>query len=713
MKFTLLDTLVFVIYIAATILFAMWMGSRKGAKSADGFFRADKQLPWYVVGASIISAGVSSEQFIGTVGIAYLYGMALANWQWGAVIVYTLVIFVFLPYYMRGNVTTMPEFLERRFNTACRRIYAAVSIISMVFVLLGVTMLAGAKALNVLFPDQISLTTGIILLAVASATYSVYGGLLSSVWADFIQYIVLMTGGIIVGVYSLFYAGGLTNLLDAMPEKAIMLYNAEHEVIPWFGLLALFFSVGIWYNCANQVIVQRFLGARSEWDARMGVIMAGFSMAIFPLLIVVPGVAAFYLFHDQISDGDKSWPYLVKAMLPNGLVGVVLAGLASSVLGTLAAVANSAATIFAYDIYKPVLRKSAPDRELFLTGRIASGLFFFFGVIVAIYLAGRTTSIFIMIQTAFSYMAAPIAAVFVVGILWKGATARAATIAMIAGFLAIYPVVTILFPKTMLAPYNSFPHHTFAVFLLTIVLTVLLSPFTQRKTDVELAGVIWDKSALQLPESERKLNRGIRDFRLWWALMMITIGTLYVVTYARANRTDWLEGEKLQYTIEGDGSARIQPRSEMKNFTMWTNSAQLLFTAAIPGDAIELKIPAEKAGPHRIAAVITKGPGYGSFNVKVNGKPATISHSVTVSKPGRKRYEVEKRNTLVYNADTSVSMALLGAETGRYVVDRIELGIFELSEGINRVQFQLDSNTTVSNTMIGIDQVIVTPVLED
>lgn len=711
MKITLLDTFVFFLYIVGSVVFAMWMGSRKGSKSAGSFFKADKQLPWYVVGASIISAGVSSEQFIGTVGIAYLYGMALSNYQWGAPIVYTILIFVFLPFYMRGNVTTMPEFLERRFNTTCRRIYALVSIISMVFVLLGVTMFAGAKALNVLFPESISLTTGILILAIASAAYSVYGGLLSSVWADFIQYIVLMVGGIIVGIYSIHYCGGINNLLDAMPEKAIMLYSSEHEVLPWFGILALFFSVGLWYNCANQVIVQRFLGSRSEWDARMGVIMAGFSMAIFPLLIVIPGIAAFYLFHDQIGDGDRAWPYLVKSMLPSGLVGIVLAGLASSVLGTLAAVANSAATIFTYDIYQPLFRKQAPEKELFRTGRIVSALFFLIGVLVAISLVGRTTPIFVMIQTAFSYMAAPIAAVFLVGILWKGATSRAATIALIVGFLSIYPVVVYLFKIPLLVRYNSFPHHTFTVFVLTILLVVVLSFFTKRKSAAELKGVLWNKSALSLPEEERALNRGIRDFRLWWALMILVIAGLYILTYSRANHTRWLEGEKQPYKVIGTGTARVQHREELKNFTMWTNSSQLLVTPAAPGESVSLTITAKAQGPHKISTVVTRGPEYGNFIATVNGTTATIVHRVTAPADSNPFKVAEKQST-IYDANTSRTASEYGALPERHVVDRLQLGTFDLTKGNNTLTFTA-ADTTAKPGLIGIDQVIITPAKED
>jgi SSS family solute:Na+ symporter len=710
MTFGILDTLVFVAYIVFTVAFAMWMGSRgKGGQSADGYFKADKQLPWYVVGASIISAGVSSEQFIGTVGIAYLYGMAVANYQWAAPIVYTILIFVFLPYYMRGNVTTMPEYLERRFNSACRRIYAGVSIVSMAFVMLGVIMYAGAKAMNVLFPG-LSVTWGILILAGAAGAYSVYGGLLSSVWADFVQYVVLMVGGITVGVYSLHYSGGIENLLDAMPEKAIMLYDARHEVIPWFGLLATVFSVGIWYSCANQLIVQRFLGARSEWDARMGVIMAGFSMAIFPLLVVIPGIAAFYIFHDQLSDGDKAWAYLVQSMLPTGLVGVVLAGLTSSILGTLAAVVNSSSTIFTYDVYKPLIRKNAPDSELFLTGRISATAAMAIGIITALIFAKTGGSVFVQIQTAFSYMAAPIAAVFLVGILWKGATPAAATASLLLGFASLPLVVFWIFPKTFLAPYSSFPHHTFMVFVFSILCVIVISFFTQPKSDAELKGVIWESSALRVPEAERPLNRGLRDFRLWWILMVLTIATLWGLTYSRADHTKWLEAERLNYQVTG-GSATLQKRSSVKNFNLWTGSGsqQVLFKPQQPGGSITFDLPVKEAGVYRIAAVVTKAPGYGSFSASVNGTSSTIHYNVTLPGKEPKTFNVEHRSAPVFAADTANAPDLIHSVTGQTVIDRIEMDPSQLKAGTNRVSFTLAGAATAGTGFIGVDQIIITP----
>jgi len=707
MKFGLLDTVVFVGYIVATILFAMWMGSRK--RSAAEFFKADKQLPWYAVGASIIAAGVSSEQFIGTVGIAYLYGMSVANYQWGAVIVYTILIFVFLPFYMRGNVTTMPEFLERRFNRTCRNIYAVVSIVGMVIAMLGGVMFAGAKALTVLFPS-VSIQMGILILAAAAATYTIYGGLLSSVWADLFEYVVLIVGGLLVTAYGLYYAGGIGTLLEAFPEKAILLYSAEHETIPWSGMLAAFFSVGVWYNCANQVIVQRFLGARSEWDARMGVVMAGFTMALFPLIVVVPGIAAFYLFHDQLSDGDQAWPFLVRQMLPVGLVGIVLAALAIGIIGTLSAIVISASTIFTLDLYKPLLRPQAGERELTHVGRFAMTAAMMVGIVIAFYMAALPAlTIFELIQTVFFYMAGPITAIFFVGILWKGATPIAGTLTLFIGFASIPLVRFIVFPKTFLAPYDSFPHHTFMVFVLSILCVIGISLFTRPKPEEELQGVIWDKSALRLPEDERARYGGIRDFRLWWAIMVLIIVGLYAYVNSRVNGATWFEAEKLNYKALG-GSAVAQPRKEVKDFNLWTGQGakQILFTATSNADALHITLPVTEAGRYRIAAMVTRGPSYGNFTATVNGTTATMTQiKTTAGGVGEPTYKVQRQQTTVYDANTSGTDGEFGAAGGRHVIDRVELGVFDLKAGDNNIVFNIANTISGSADRLGVDQIIL------
>ena len=544
MQLSLIDVVVFASYFLLVILLGFWVASRDTLKSAEEYFLARKKLPWYAVGASFISSNISTEHFIGMVGWSFLYGFAVAHWEWANFLTFSMLIWIFLPFYMRGNVATMPEFLERRFNRACRIIYALVSIVGMVIAMLGGVLYAGGQALNALFPS-IPVAQGILLIAVASSAYTIYGGQLSVAWTEFMQYCLLLIGGAVVTAYCLFHVEDPLGMIEAMPEKFIMFFPPTHEMIPWTGLVAGLFSVGIWYSCANQFMVQRCLGARSEWDARMGIVMAGFSKAIMPLLVVLPGVVGFYLFHDQLNNGDQTWPYLVRSFLPAGLVGLVMAGLASAIMSTVAAILNSSATILTIDIYRPLVNPAADDRTMKFTGRLIGTGIMVVGVAIALVFARTATPVFTLIQTVFFYVAAPIAAVFLIGILWPRTTSFAATWTLVIGFASVPAVKLGLFRLSALQPYDAFSHHTFVIFAISCGLLIMLSLISTPKSREELRGVIWTKSALKMPPEERALNRGWRSLGLWWGLMVLTILLLYGFVLSRSADTLWFEAEAL------------------------------------------------------------------------------------------------------------------------------------------------------------------------
>ena len=296
-----LDFILFAIYLAGNIALGLWVARRKTG-DARGYFLAGDRLPWYAIGGSIIASNISTEHFIGMVGIAYAAGMIVAQWEWGNWFTFTVLIWVFLPYFIRGGLYTMPEFLERRFNPTCRYLFAVCSLVLWITAQMSVVMLAGGKAMREMF--GVDPTVTILALALLAGSYTIYGGLISVAWTDFMQFIVMMIGGLVVAIVGLHQVGGLHQLMLAAPEKFKMVYPLTDKDWPWFGVLSLDISVGIWYNCTNQFIVQRCLGARSEWDARMGVIFAGFVKILMPLLIVVPGIVAFKLY-PGLSDPDS------------------------------------------------------------------------------------------------------------------------------------------------------------------------------------------------------------------------------------------------------------------------------------------------------------------------------------------------------------------------------------------------------------------------
>ncbi len=715
MNLTILDIAVLLSYFVGIILFGIIVAARSKTKSAADYFLASKKLPWYAVGASFIASNISTEHFIGMVGWGFLYGMAVANWEWANVVTFSILIWVFLPFYMRGNVSTMPEFLERRFNKTCRYIYATVMIIGLVIAMLGGVLFAGAKAINVFCP-QIELWMGILILAIAAGTYTIYGGLLSAVWADLLQYILLMIGGIIVTIFGVYYAGGVTNLFTDLPEKFIVFYPSTHEMVPWTGLVSGLFTVGLWYNCANQFMVQRCLGARSEWDARMGVVMAGFSKAVLPLMIVVPGIIAFYLFQDRISDGDQSWPFMVRQFLPMGLTGLVLAGLASAILSTLSAITNSSATIFTLDLYKEIINPNASDRQLHLVGRVSGAVVMIIGIIVGLIVAFfPTVTVFQFIQTVFFYLAPPIAACFLIGIIWRRATPAAAILTLIAGFAVYLPlVVFVIFPKIkFLSHYDNFMHHAFVVFIFSAITLVITSLFTRPKPLEELKGVIWTKSALHVGEGEKKRG-GFQSLGLWWLLMSATIISLYIYTNSRGSNTKLFEAEKTAYTITAGTQAKLQIRADLaktERFNLWTGSGQILFTPQKSGDQIVFELPAKKPGLYQIDAFITAGTDYGKFIVKVNDQNAIISYPITETSLVGKKYSVSHKQEQILDCKNLIySGNGIDAKdniTGLHVVRKISLGTFLIKTDSIKISF-IAADVTDKNSLIGIDKLLLT-----
>ena len=714
MTLSIVDLLVFCTYFIGVVIFAVSVSARSKTRgtSAD-FFLASKKLPWYAVGASFVASNISTEHFIGMVGWGFLYGMAVAQWEWANVVTLSLLIWVFLPFYMRGNVSTMPEFLERRYNKTCRYFYSSVMIIGLVIAMLGGVMYAGAKAMSVFFP-ALHPAFAVLILALAAGTYTVYGGLLSAVWADVVQYCLLMIGGLVVTIFGLYYCEGLGVLAAELPERFLVFYPATHEMIPWTGLVFGVFSVGIWYSCANQFMVQRCLGARSEWDARMGVIMAGFSKAILPLIVVVPGIIAFYLFQDRISDGDQAWPFMVNIWLPAGIAGLVLAGLASAIMSTLSAITNSSSTLFTLDLYKTLIRRNASDQELHLVARLSAAAAMTIGAGIALYLVFNTgASVFGLIQQVFFYMAPPIAAIFLVGILWRGATATAAVATLFTGFGVFLPFAKfVLFPGIdALRPYDNFMHHTFVTFIFSIMFLVVVSLFTRRKTDEELKGVIWTRSALGLLESEKAQNRGPRNLTVWWALMAVTIISLYIFTHLQGSGTLLIEAETLIYEGQTSANAVLQTRDDLaktEKFNLWTGTGQVLYKPDAAGEEITFHIPVRVSGKYRIAAMLTAGIDYGILTVNIDGNPVemTTREMVFQQEVGADRITSISRTD--FDAGKARKAGTTRAEysiAGDHVVRRVGLGVVEVTTSTIEITIRSENGG-----YIGIDQFIMTPV---
>ncbi len=531
-----IDLGLFVAYLVATIALGLWVARRRTTGARDYFLAGDR-LPWYAIGGSIIAANISTEHFIGMVGAAYVSGFVLAQWEWGNWFTFSALIWIFLPYYMRGGIYTMPEFLERRYNRTCRYLFAVCSLVLWIVAQMAVVMLAGAKAMQGMFGFHPYVT--IIGLAVLAGSYTIYGGLVSVTWTDFLQFIVSMIGGILVAAFGLHAVGGLPALLDQHPGKFRFIYPATDPDFPWFGLYTLFFSIGIWYNCTNQFIVQRCLGARSEWDARMGVLFAGFMKIILPLLVVVPGIIAFELF-PALDDPDQAYPLLVKTLVPVGLSGVVMGGLASALMSHLSSVLNSSSTVFTMDLYRPLLGSRSSELHLVKVGRCSAFVILVLATALALWLTRGQHRIFTLIQDVGAWVAAPIAAVFLLGVLWRRATATAATFVLFFGFPYTWIVEHVLLKHVeWLQPYDNWLNRTFIVWATCMLLVIGISYCSAPPDPARIRGMTWSLQTARLPESERHLNRGVRNLFFWWATFIAVMACLYAsVLWFQFGRAD-------------------------------------------------------------------------------------------------------------------------------------------------------------------------------
>jgi solute:Na+ symporter, SSS family len=519
-----IDIILFALYLVMNIALGIWVARRKAADTR-AYFLAGEGLPWYAIGGSIIAANISTEHFIGMIGVAYAVGFVVAQWEWGNWFTFSALIWIFLPYYIRGGLYTMPEFLERRYNSTCRYLFAICSLVLWIIAQMAVVMLAGGKAMKGMFGMDENLT--ILCLAVLAGSYTIYGGLKSVAWTDFLQFIVMMAGGLIVTIIGLTKVGGLHDLMQFAPDKFRIIYPITDKDYPWFGVWTLFISIGIWYNCTNQFIVQRCLGARSEWDARFGVVFAGFMKILLPLLVVVPGIVAFKLY-PNLADKDQAFPTLVRELVPAGLSGIVMAGLASGMLSHISSVLNSCSTVFTMDLYKPFLGRGKSEAHLVRVGRLSAFAILVVATVLAMWFTRRKLGVFDLIQNVGAWVAAPIAAVFLLGVLWRRTTASAATFVLIFAFPYTFVVEQYLFKHVgWLIPFDNWLNRTFIVWASSMLLLVLLSLFTTAPDPERIKGIIWSWSVAKLPESEHHRNRGLRNLLLWWCIFILLMAGLY------------------------------------------------------------------------------------------------------------------------------------------------------------------------------------------
>jgi len=520
-----IDLAVFFVYMVVAVALGFLVAGRH-RKTAKGYFLGDRQLPWYIVGTSMIAADISTDDLIANAGAAYKHGIVVSAGSWNAWIIYSLLIWIFLPYYVRSGIYTMPQFLERRYNSTCRTIFAASLIVGYVSAILGGTLYAGALYLNSML--QMDLTWAILFFGVTTGAYTIYGGLTSAAWTDFMQVALLLTAGILIPVLGLARVGGLGALMHEFPDKFQVFLPPTHERFPVTGVFTGFLTVGIWYSCTSQHMVQRVLGAKDEWHARMGVVGAGYLRIITPLFFVLPGIIAFKLF-PNLARQDMAYLELVKVLIPTGLRGLILAGMAAALMSNVSSVLNSASTLATIDLYGKLIRPQASEKELVRCGRISGVLILLVSMAIGHYYGQQTkNTLYEQLQSIFFFLAPPFAVIFTVGLLWRRATAAAALWTIGLGFAFTAFLVFYAFPTyDWLRPYRTYQHPAFLAWIFCMTVMIVASLVTKPPPPENVEGIIWSRQYARLPEELRRRYSGLRDFRIWWLGFVISILAIY------------------------------------------------------------------------------------------------------------------------------------------------------------------------------------------
>jgi len=553
-------------YLAIGLFFVIlsaigYVAGRGEQANAEEYFLAGKKLPWYVVGGSFIASNISSDQFIGLVGAAMVYGVCVSLYEWANVATFSILIWFFVPFLLGAKVFTTPEYLEKRFSLAVRTVFALVTIISNVIAFLAAVLYGGALALHELFGWE--LWPSIIGLGIVAGIWAIYGGLSSVAWTDLFTVAVMLVGGVVVtylGVQALAPdGGGVIEGFNVMLERNAATsgqwaeavqsntqelagketYNrlsviqpATHPMTPGFGMIGLLLSVSLWYNVLNQFMIQRVLGAKDMYHARMGIVFAGWLKVILPVIVIIPGMVLFAMhpeilliepWNDVKPAADKGYVKLIQDLVPIGVRGLFLAALFGAIQSTVNSVLNSTSTIITFDIYRRLFRPQCSDRQLVRVGVIASVLVLAVAIFIGGFIDVLGGGLFEYVISLYVLFAPPFAAVFLLGILWRRVTAPAALATIVIGMTAGLALKVFLksdvdYPLWL----ASFPNQASILYGISMLTCVSVTFFTKPPKPEQVTDQLcmnWKKMNV----FENLGDRWYKSVTFWWLAYSVVI----------------------------------------------------------------------------------------------------------------------------------------------------------------------------------------------
>lgn len=530
-SFTVLDWIVVTLYFAG-LIGVVWWSSKKQDTTKD-YFLAGRNIGWFAIGASLFASNIGSEHVVGLAGQGATSGMAMAHYELHAWIM-VLLAWVFVPFYYRTAVYTVPQFLEKRFNVTARLILSVVSLIAYVFTKVSVTVYAGALVFQTLLPDvfgspENAFWVGAFATVIITGIYTVFGGMRAVIYTDTAQALILLTGSIAMTWIGISKLGSWTEfqaIVATESSKFALWRSYDDPNFPWLGILIGSPIVGIWYWCTDQYIVQRTLSAKDLRNARRGALFGGI-LKVWPVFIfLIPGLIGYALHHKGLISipldpttgeiqGDKVFPTLVTTLLPSGLRGLVVAGLLAALMSSLSSLFNSSASLFTVDLYEK-LRPGQSEKHLVKVGRIATIVVVGLGLLwIPVMARISDGGLYLYLQSVQGYLAPPITAVFILGLFWKRINGQGAVWGMTIGFTiglaktiiqAIFGQGKIESPAFLawLGDFN-FLYFSCVLFFISVIVVVIASYLTQPQDPATIEGLTYN-SGSEEDRAERRAS---------------------------------------------------------------------------------------------------------------------------------------------------------------------------------------------------------------
>lgn len=506
------DIVISLIYLLGIVAVGLWTGMKKRkvavGEASNDYFLAGKVLRWPMIGLALFATNISCIHLVSLAQSGFDTGLLNGNFEWMAAFTLILLALFFVPFYLKSNVATLPDFLEKRYNRACRDWLAIVSVVSAIIIHIAFSFLAGGIVLKTLL--GINIYTSVIVIAVLTGIYTIIGGLRAVVITESIQTIVLLTGALIITVICFQKVGGWDSLTatlqqtNSMDKLSMLRPAGDASGMPWYAVFLGYPVLGIWYWCADQTIVQRVLGAKDENHARVGSLFCGFIKILPVFIFVLPGLMAYVLTQKglfdissvqttdaagrTITETKGIYTLMITQLVPTGLVGVLVAALLSGLMSQISGALNSIATLVSFDLYKR-FHPQADDKKLVRVGQVAAAI----ALIVSIGLLpllNQYESLFNGINDVIAHIAPPITCVFLLGVFWKRASAKSAQLTLWFGSLLGVAMFAInkLVPGSVVSktPFMMMAFYLFCTCLLMQVLFSFVYPVKHTKESLSL-----------------------------------------------------------------------------------------------------------------------------------------------------------------------------------------------------------------------------------